>query len=147
MDKQKKYKIGFTAGVFDMFHVGHLNLIKKASEFCDKLIVGVNSDELVKSYKNKSPVIPFDMRVQIVEAIRYVHKAIKTETLDKVKMHDIVDFDVVFIGDDWRGTERWNRTEYELSQIGVDVVYLPYTNGISSTSLRKKLTNSEHSGE
>ena len=137
MDKQKKYKIGFTAGVFDMFHVGHLNLIKKASEYCDQLIVGVNSDELVNSYKSKKPIIPFDMRVQIVEAIKYVHKAIKTETLDKVIMHEIVGFDVVFIGDDWKGTERWNKTEKELAQLGVDVVYLPYTYGISSTSLRE----------
>lgn len=132
----KKYKKGFTAGTFDMFHIGHLNLLTQAKEYCDYLIVGVNSDDLVVSYKSKKPVINEKNRLKIVSAIRYVDEAFLSDTLDKITAYKRFGFDVVFIGDDWKGSKRWNDTEKALKKIGVDVIYLPYTQGISSTLLR-----------
>lgn len=131
--------IGFTAGAFDMFHVGHLNLIKNAKARCDYLIVGVNSDELISSYKNKDAIVPLDERMQIVEAIKYADEVIRVDTLDKEKIWKQKKFDLVFIGDDWKGTERWIKTEEVMKKYGVDVVYLPYTKGTTSTLLREKL--------
>lgn len=135
-----KQIIGFTAGAFDMFHVGHLNLIKNAKAQCDYLIVGVNTDELIASYKNKRAIVPLDERLQIVSALKYVDEVEVVDTLDKVEMWKRKPFDVVFIGDDWKGTERWNATELELEQCGeIKVIYLPYTKGTTSTLLREKL--------
>lgn len=133
----KKYKIGYTQGVYDMFHIGHLNLINQAKELCDYLIVGVNSDELVESYKSKVPVICQEDRRKIVENIKAVDKAVIADTLDKTEMLKMLGFDAVFIGDDWRGNARWKKTEEELGVFGVDVVYLVHTPDISSTELRK----------
>lgn len=133
---QRKYNIGYTQGVFDMFHVGHLNLIKNAQRLCNTLIVGVNSDSLVQSYKNKKPVINERERVQIVNNIKGVKFAEVVDTLDKMALQQKFGFDVVFIGDDWKGTPRWNETEKILNKIGVEVIYLPYTKGLSSTELR-----------
>ncbi|MFQ7526615.1 MAG: adenylyltransferase/cytidyltransferase family protein [Mediterraneibacter gnavus] len=131
-----KYKMGYTAGVYDMFHIGHLNVIKNAKALCETLIVAVSTDELVQSYKNKTPIISYKERKEIVEAIRYVDKVIPQTNMDK-KISAIKNkIDVMFVGDDWKGTEKWNRIEKELSKIGVDVVYLPHTEGISSTILR-----------
>ena len=110
--------IGFTAGAFDMFHIGHLNLIKNAKERCDYLIVGVNTDALVASYKNKNVVVPLEERIQIVSALKYVDEVEVVDTLDKVEMWKRKNFDVVFIGDDWKGTERWSTTELELDKLG-----------------------------
>lgn len=134
-----KYKIGYTQGVFDMFHIGHLNLIKRAKSMCETLIVGVNSDSLVEKYKHKHPVIPENQRQQIVEAIRYVDKCVIVDTLDKTEVYKEQHFDAIFIGDDWKGSERWSATEKELSEYNVKVVYLEYTKGISSSELRKKI--------
>ncbi len=131
--------IGFTAGAFDMFHVGHLNLIKNAKARCDYLIVGVNTDELISSYKNKKVVVPLEERVQIVEAIKYVDEVILVDTLDKEVIWDRKKFDLLFIGDDWKGSERWNETETRMKEHSVEVVYLPYTTGTTSTLLREKL--------
>lgn len=131
--------IGFTAGAFDMFHVGHLNLIKNAKARCDYLIVGVNTDELISSYKNKSVVVPLEERLQIVEAIKYVDEVISVDTLDKEVIWKRKKFDCLFIGDDWKGSERWNATEDIMKTHGVEVVYLPYTTGTTSTLLREKL--------
>ena len=133
---QRKYNLGYTQGVFDMFHVGHLNLIKNAQRLCNTLIVGVNSDSLVQSYKNKKPVINERERVQIVNNIKGVKFAEVVDTLDKMALQQKFGFDVVFIGDDWKGTPRWNETEKNLNKIGVEVIYLPYTMGLSSTELR-----------
>ena len=133
---QRKYNIGYTQGVFDMFHVGHLNLIKNAQRLCNTLIVGVNSDSLVQSYKNKKPVINERERVQIVNNIKGVKFAEVVDTLDKMALQQKFGFDVVFIGDDWKGTPRWNETEKNLNKSGVEVIYLPYTKGLSSTELR-----------
>lgn len=131
--------IGFTAGAFDMFHIGHLNLIKNAKSRCDYLIVGVNTDELILNYKNKKAVVPLSERMQIVEAIKYVDEVISVGTLDKECIWNIKKYDIVFIGDDWKGSLRWNHTEHIMKKYGVQVVYLPYTRGTTSTLLREKL--------
>lgn len=138
----KHYHIGYTQGVYDMFHVGHLNLINNAKKYCDILIVGINSDELVQRYKHKNPVINQDNRCLIVSNIKAVDKAIIVNTLDKVEIHNNTKFDAIFIGDDWKGNVRWEETEKQLAQIGVDLVYLPYTQNISSTLLRSVEKNS-----
>ena len=138
----KKYKIGYTAGVYDMFHIGHLNVIKRAKEYCDYLIVGVSTDEVVKNNKNKTPIIPYNERAAIVEAIRYVDKVIPQERYDiegKIQIVKDNHIDAMFVGSDWQGTEKWNNLEKELKKLGCDVVYLPHTDGISSTLLRTKL--------
>lgn len=131
--------IGFTAGTFDMFHIGHLNLLKNAKKECDYLIVGVNSDELVKAYKNKDVIIPLEERLQIVQAIQYVDEAIPMDTLDKFEIWEKTHYNRLFIGSDWKGSERWMKTEKEMAEYGVKVVYLPYTQETSSTVLREKL--------
>ena len=132
----KKYKLGYTQGAFDMFHIGHLNLLKNAKTQCDKLIVGVNTDNLICKYKNKHTVIKQIDRAEIIKAIRYVDDVILVDTLDKLELWQDIQFDAIFIGDDWKGNERWQNTEKVLSEKGADVVYLTYTNGISSTMLR-----------
>ena len=132
----KKYKIGYTQGTFDMFHIGHLNLLKHAKELCELLIVGVNSDNLVEEYKHKIPVINEVNRMEILQAIRYVDDVVIAHTLKKTDMHKLLHFDCIFIGDDWKDNERWLQTERELKELNADVVYLPYTKGVSSTMLR-----------
>ena len=119
-----------------MFHVGHLNLLNHAKEYCDTLIVGVNADALVQEYKHKTPVISEENRRLIVENIKAVDQCIIADTLDKKTMLDQVGFNAIFIGDDWKGNERWAQTEVELAKYGVDVVYLPHTPDVSSTMLR-----------
>lgn len=132
----KKYRIGFTQGTYDMFHIGHLNLINHAKELCDFLIVGVNADSLVLKYKNKTPVICEAERRTIVANLKSVDRCVITTTLDKVDAWKKYHFDVIFIGDDWKGNERWTQTEKALEPYGAVVEYLPYTDGISSTLLR-----------
>lgn len=132
----KKYKVGYTQGVYDMFHVGHLNLINNAKQYCEHLIVGVNSDNLVQEYKHKTPVISQEERRFIVENIKAVDEALIAETLDKVVAYNQLHFDAIFIGDDWKGDPRWEATREKMSKYGVDVVFLPHTEGISSTLLR-----------
>lgn len=131
----KKYKIGFTQGTFDMFHIGHLNLINHAKEYCDYLIVGVNSDELVEQYKGKMPVINETERAEIVRNIKAVDECVMTTTLDKVVAYSKHHFNAIFIGDDWKGNARWEQTRIDLEKYGVELVYLPHTDGISSTAL------------
>lgn len=131
----KKYKIGYTQGTYDMFHIGHLNLLKHARELCDYLIVGVNSDELVSDYKHKTPIINEEERAEIVRNIKGVDECVITNTLDKKSAHSQFHFDVIFIGDDWRGNPRWERTEEEMNALGVDLIFLPHTSGVSSTAL------------
>ncbi|MDO5548121.1 MAG: adenylyltransferase/cytidyltransferase family protein [Eubacteriales bacterium] len=132
----KKYKIGYTQGVYDMFHVGHLRLINHAKEQCDYLIVGVNSDDLVQDYKKKKPVISEDDRAEIVRNIKAVDECVIVSTLDKVEVLQKFRYDAVFIGDDWKGKPRWVQTQKDLAEYHVDVVYLPHTEGVSSTQLR-----------
>ena len=133
----KKYKVGYTQGVYDMFHIGHLNLLNNARELCEHLIVGVNSDELVKQYKHKLPVIPEEERRLIVANIKAVDACEIVDTLDKVENYKRFHYDAVFIGDDWKGNARWMQTEKDLAPYGVDVIYRPHTQGVCSTELRK----------
>lgn len=135
----KKYKIGYTTGVFDMFHIGHLNILRRAKEQCEYLIVGVSTDEVVKNYKNKTPIISFEERKQIVEAIRYVDKVVPQESLDKVSAWKNLHFDVIFHGSDWKNSDMYNNIEKEFRKLGVDLVFLPHTDGTSSSILREKL--------
>lgn len=134
-------RIGFTSGVFDMFHVGHLNLIENAKKNCDYLIVGVNSDELMIEYKNKKPVIGCDERMRIIAALKCVDEVIKIDTLDKEIVWRKIPFNFLFIGDDWKGSERWNETERIMRTHGVETIYFPYTQTTNSTLLRSKLEN------
>lgn len=135
----KKYKVGYTTGVFDMFHVGHLNIIKKAKEQCDYLIVGVSTDELVVSYKNKRPIIPFEQRLEIVEAIKYVDRAVAQTDMDKTVAWRELKFDALFHGDDWKGSSLYGEIEEKLSKLGVDMVFVKHTDGISSTMIAEKI--------
>ena len=138
----KEYKIGYTQGVFDMFHIGHLNLINNAKKRCHYLIVGVNSDRLVEDYKNRSPVIKENDRAEIVRNLKAVDECIIVDTLDKIAIYEKIHFDAVFIGSDWKGNERWIQTENDLAQVNADVVYLDYTPNVSSTCLREEKENS-----
>ena len=135
----KKGKIGYTTGVFDMFHVGHLNILRQAKENCDYLIVGVSSDELAESYKNKTPIIPFEHRKEIVESIKYVDEVVLQSHRDKMKSFHEISFDVMFVGSDWRGTELFNVLEKELKEYNAKIHFFAYTDGISSTRLKKIL--------
>jgi glycerol-3-phosphate cytidylyltransferase len=132
--------VGFTAGAFDMFHMGHLNLIKNAKARCDYLVVGVNSDELIASYKSKKTIVPFNERIEIVKSIRYVDEVMKIDSLDKKISWLEKKYNLIFIGDDWKGNQRWVDTERVMAAYGVKVIYLPYTKSTSSTMLRDKLT-------
>lgn len=131
----EKKIIGYTTGVYDMFHIGHLNVIKNAKAQCDYLIVGVSTDELVEKEKNKTPVISFEERKAIVEAIRYVDKVVPQLDKNKFKAWENLHFDKMFVGSDWKGTPQWEKYEEEFSPVGVEIVYLQHTDGISSTKL------------
>ncbi len=133
-----KYHIGYTTGVFDMFHIGHLNILKKAKEQCDYLIVGVSIDEIVESYKQKKPIIPFDERFAIVEAIKYVDQVVPQTSMNKMEAYDKLKFDVLFHGSDWQGSSMYEKIISDFSKIGVDVVFIPHTEGVSSTLIREK---------
>ena len=134
-----KYKVGYTTGVFDMFHIGHLNLLKHAKEQCDYLIVGVSTDEVVQSYKHKTPIIPFPERIEIVSSLRCVDKAVPQTSMNKMDAWNQLHFNVLFHGSDWKGSEMYNNMIKEFSAIGVDVVFLPHTEGVSSTMLSEVL--------
>ena len=134
----KKMTIGYTSGVYDLFHVGHLNMLRNAKSLCDKLIVGVTTDELV-SYKNKKAVIPFHERLEIVRNIKCVDAVVPQEDMNKMKQWEKLKFDVIFVGDDWYNTDKWKEFEIDFKKVGVQIVYFPYTKGISSTKLNKIL--------
>lgn len=140
-ENMKKYEVGYTQGVFDMFHIGHLRLINRAADQCDRLIVGVNSDALVQEYKNKTPVIDEIDRAEIIRNLRSVDQVKIVSTLDKVQLWNEFHFDAVFIGDDWKGNDRWKQTEIDLEKYGAEVVYLPHTPQVSSTLLRVEVPN------
>lgn len=131
--------VGYTAGAFDLFHIGHLNLLRNSKQLCDKLIVGVSSDELICNTKGKQPVIPLKERMRIVKAIRYVDEIHVQKDLDKVAAWKKYHYDLLFIGSDWKGNERWNNYEKILKTKGVPIIYLPYTQTTSSTLLTKAL--------
>jgi glycerol-3-phosphate cytidylyltransferase len=131
-------KIGYTTGVYDLFHIGHLNLLRNARALCDKLVVGVTTDELV-AYKHKRAVIPFTERLELVRACRYVDAVVPQETLDKFAAWEKLRFDVMFVGDDWYKAERWEALEQRFKEVGVKIVYFPYTKGTSSTLINEVL--------
>ena len=136
---EKKYKIGYTTGVYDMFPIGHLKRLRCAKEQCETLIVGVTTDELCYKRKHKYPIINEQERMAIVEAIRYVDKVVPQIDMDKIRPVKEFGADVVFVGSDWKGTDAWNQYEKEFAKVGCKVVYLDHTDGISSSILRNKL--------
>jgi glycerol-3-phosphate cytidylyltransferase len=140
-----RFRVGYTAGVYDLFHIGHLTLLKNAKGLCDKLIVGVTVDELV-SYKNKRAVIPFEERLEIVRSIKYVDAAIPQYDMDKFEMWNKLSFDVMFVGDDWYRSDKWVQLEEKFNDVGVRVVYFPYTPGTSSTIINQTLRDLRSDG-
>ncbi len=130
--------IGYTTGVYDLFHIGHLNLMKNAKGMCDKLIVGVTVDELV-AYKGKKAMIPFEDRIEIVRSIKYVDAAVPQYDMNKLEACKKLGAQFLFVGDDWYGTEKWKAYEKEFESEGIKIIYFPYTKGISSTQITKAL--------
>lgn len=138
-----KYRIGYTTGVYDMFHIGHLNILKKAKDQCETLIVGVTTDELCFKRKKKYPIICEQDRLSIIKELRCVDKVILQEDMDKVNAVKRLHADAVFVGSDWKGTDAWNQYEREFKEVGCTVVYINHTDGISSTILRERLNDGE----
>ena len=136
--KEEKQVIGYTAGVFDLFHIGHLNLLKNAKGMCDKLVVGVTVDELVK-YKGKNAMIPYEDRAEIVKSIKYVDAVVPQQDMDKLAMCKKLGASYLFVGDDWYGTEKWMGYEKEFAKEGIKIVYFPYTEGVSSSKITEAL--------
>lgn len=136
---KKDLIIGYTTGVFDMFHIGHLNILRRAKEQCDYLIVGVTTDELCMSYKHKAPVIPYEERKSIVEAIKYVDEVVPQTDRDKFGAWERLHFNRMFVGDDWKGSQLFSEVEKRFRNVGVEIVFFPYTQGTSSTILRNKI--------
>ncbi len=130
--------IGYTAGVYDLFHIGHLNLLKNAKGMCDKLVVGVTTDDLV-TYKGKRALIPFEDRIEIVRSIKYVDAAVPQYDMDKLTACKKLGAQILFVGDDWYGSEKWADYEKEFRENGIRIVYFPYTKGVSSTIISKTL--------
>lgn len=130
--------IGYTTGVYDLFHIGHLNLLKNAKGMCDKLIVGVTVDELV-AYKGKKALIPFDDRIEVVRSCKYVDAAVPQYDMDKLAACKKLGATYLFVGDDWYGTEKWNAYEKQFAEAGIKIIYFPYTHGVSSTQIRNAL--------
>ena len=131
--------IGYTTGVYDMFHIGHLNILRRAKEQCDFLIVGVSTDELVEKEKHKHPVIPFKDRMAIVGAIRYVDQVVPQVDKNKFGAWEKLHFNKMFVGSDWQGTTQWQVFENQFKPFGVKIIYLPHTEGISSSMLRERV--------
>lgn len=130
--------IGYTAGVYDLFHIGHLNLLKNAKGMCDKLVVGVTTDNLV-TYKGKHSMIPFEDRLEIVRSIKYVDAVVPQDDMDKLTMCKKLGAQILFVGDDWYGTDKWKTYESEFQKEGIKIIYFPYTKGISSTKITEAL--------
>ena len=133
--------IGYTTGVFDLFHIGHLNILKRAKTNCDRLIVGVTTDELCVSRKGYKPFICFDERLEIISSLKYVDEAVPQSSMDKFEAWEKHKFNQMYVGDDWKGTDAWNKIEEDFKAVDVKVVYFPYTVKTSSTILRKALVN------
>ncbi len=145
MERTEKKIIGYTTGVFDMFHIGHLNILKRAKEQCDYLIAGVSTDEVVEEYKKKTPIIKFEERIAIVEAIKYVDEVVPQTTMDKMEAWKQLKFDVVFHGSDWKGSDMYNNIIEKFNNVGVKVIFLPHTEGVSSTLLTEVLYDKKNS--
>ena len=138
----KKYKVGITVGVFDLFHVGHLNLLERCKSMCDYLIVAVCQDDYVTQVQKKTPAYSAQDRMKILSALKCVDEVIPVtieETEDKLLLIKNHPFDVLFSGDDWKGTERYKKTEEQFAKLGVSIEYFPYTQGISTTQIKESL--------
>ena len=135
----KDLKIGYTTGVFDMFHIGHLNILKSSFEKCDFLIVGVTADKTCHQVKGIKPIIPYKERLEIIKSNRYVSKVVPQISMDKFEAWQKYKFNTIFVGDDWKGTEKWNQIEKKFKEVNVNIEYLPYTKHTSSTKLRETL--------
>ena len=138
----KDKTIGYTTGVYDLFHIGHVNLLKKAKIMCDYLIVGCSNDEVVKEMKNKNPVIPFNERLEILKSIKYIDEVVEQTRdlyINKIKAAEIYKFNKMFVGDDWKNSEKFNNLESNLAKLNIELVYFPYTKGTSSTKINKIL--------
>lgn len=138
MEVRKQMIIGYTTGVYDLFHIGHLNLLKNAKGMCDKLVVGVTVDELVQ-YKGKNAMIPFEDRIEIVRSCKYVDAAVPQYDMDKLKACKELGATMLFVGDDWYGTDKWKKYEEDFAKEGIQIVYFPYTKGVSSTKISEAL--------
>lgn len=136
--------IGYTSGVFDLFHVGHINLLRNAKSLCDRLIVGVTVDDLVK-YKAKRVVIPFDERIEIIRSCKYVDLAVPQDSMDKLDALKRYKFSVMFVGDDWYKTDQWKELDLKFNELGVKIIYFPYTKNTSSTLINETLEKIRHS--
>ena len=135
LSSKPQVKIGYLSGTFDLFHIGHLNMLRRAKQYCDYLVVGVHKDA---SHKGKTAFIPFEERVDIVRNVKYVDQVIASEPEDSdVWTKGIVKYDFLFVGSDYKGTERFDRYEKYFKDKGVKIIYFPYTQGTSSTQLRK----------
>lgn len=147
-DDGSERMIGYTTGVYDLFHIGHLNLLRRARAQCDHLIVGVTTDDLV-AYKHKRAIIPFEERIELIRSLRCVDEAVEQADMDKFAAWQRLGFDVMFVGDDWQGHPRWQAYEEQFAEVGVRIVYFPYTEGTSSTLINETLhrLRSEDRGE
>ena len=134
-------RIGYAPGAYDLFHIGHLNLLRRAKEQCDYLIAGVASDEILIKHKGITPVVPLAERLEIVRNIGFVDAAHAAMTNDKVAIWKDLRFNVLFKGDDWQGTEKGSKLERDFATLGVEIAYFPYTLSTSSSALRKTLHN------
>ncbi len=132
-------KVGYAPGVYDLFHIGHLNVLRNSRQFCDHLIAGVVSDDLAQRVKGLRPVVPLEERLEIEEAIRFVDEAVVEDLPHKLEMWERLRFDVIIKGDDWKGTDKGDKLEADFAAVGVEVAYLPYTQRTSSTMLRRML--------
>ena len=137
---EKKIIIGYTTGVFDLFHVGHVRLLKKAKSLCDRLIVGVSTDKLVKRYKNKYPIISQKERIEVVRSNKYVDYVVSQNSLNKFTSWKKLKYDLIFVGDDWFATTKWRELDIKFKEVGVRIIYLPYTKGTSSTKINNILS-------
>ena len=137
----KEYKVGYIAGVFDLFHVGHLALLRKAKEKCEYLIVGALEDDLVVHFKNKAPIIPLDERMEILSAIRYVDQVVSVneKSIDKMTAWNLYHFDCLFSGDDYKEAESWKIDKQLLNKVGSDIYFFPYTQKTSSTKIKESI--------
>lgn len=144
LNEEKPYKVGYIAGVFDLFHIGHLNLLRRAKEKCDYLIVGILTDELVMHFKNKLPFISQEERQTIVQAIKYVDKTVSVtmDNIHKMAAWELYHFDCLFSGDDWKDEPSWLEDKKRLNQMGSNIEFFPYTEGTSSTQLRNLIQKS-----
>ena len=131
--------IGYTTGTYDLFHIGHLNIIRRAKELCDYLIVGVSTDELVESYKHRRPVYKQKERMEIIGALKYVDQVVEQTSLDKTDAWKKLHFNKLFHGDDWKGSSLYNHIEEDLKTVGCEIIYLPHTKGVSSSDIRSHI--------